>query len=512
MTDAIPTIDIRPDDWAIVRDILARHVPDREVWAFGSRATWTAKDYSDLDLVILGDHPLPPDIRAAMADDFSDSALPYKVDVVEWAGLGDGFKEIIRRDRVVVRDRPLASSGEVVRGARVTTWGAEISLEYGKGIRGYADAVGPYRVFGSNGPVGWTSEPLAPGPGVILGRKGAYRGVQFSKEPFFVIDTAYYVVPKSEMDMRWLYYAIIHHKLGEIDDGSPIPSTTRAAVYVRELCVPEVAEQKAIAAILGTLDDKIELNRRMNETLEAMARAIFKDWFVDFGPTRAKMEGRPPYLAPDIWSLFSDRLDDEGKPEGWSQKPLDKVADFLNGLALQKYPPNGGSSLPIIKIAQLRAASTASADLASSEIPKDYIVKDGDVLFSWSGSLLHRVWTAGRGALNQHLFKVTSEQFPKWFYFYWISEHMPSFQATAASKATTMGHIQRHHLTQASTFIGTHAVMKAADEIISPLFNRQFANDLESRTLAATRDFLLPKLMSGEVRIKDAEKVIGEAI
>ena len=200
---------------------------------------------------------------------------------------------------------------------RETTWGAEISLEYGKGIRGYADAVGPYRVFGSNGPVGWTNEPLAPGPGVILGRKGAYRGVQFSKEPFFVIDTAYYVVPKSEMDMRWLYYSIIHHKLGEIDDGSPIPSTTRAAVYVRDLSVPELAEQEAIASVLGALDDKIELNRRMNETLEAMARAIFKDWFVDFGPTRAKMEGRAAYLASEIWSLFPDRLDAQGKPEGW---------------------------------------------------------------------------------------------------------------------------------------------------------------------------------------------------
>jgi len=249
----------------------------------------------------------------------------------------------------------------------------------------------------------------------------------------------------------------------------------------------------------------------MNETLEASARAIFRDWFVDFGPTRAKTEDRAPYLAPDIWSLFPDRLDDEGKPEGWSVKPLDQIADFLNGLALQKYPAKGGASLPVIKIAQLRAGNVASADLASDEIPKDYIVENGDVLFSWSGSLLHRVWTADRGALNQHLFKVTSNQFPKWFFFHWIAEHMPSFQATAASKATTMGHIQRHHLTQALTHTGTPAVMKMADEIFEPLFNRQIVNDLESRTLSATRDFLLPKLMSGEIRVKDAEKFVREA-
>ena len=293
--------------------------------------------------------------------------------------------------------------------------------------------------------------------------------------------------------------------------GSAQPFISQGDARSLFIDLPDPSTQRAIASVLGALDDKIELNRRMNETLEAMARAIFKDWFVDFGPTRAKMEGRAPYLAPDIWSLFPDRLDDEGKPEGWSVKPLDQVADFLNGLALQKYPANGGDSLPVIKIAQLRAASVASADLASAQIPRDYVVENGDVLFSWSGSLLHRVWTAGRGALNQHLFKVTSKQFPKWFFFHWIAEHMPSFQATAASKATTMGHIQRHHLTQAATVIGTPAVMKAADETIAPIFDRQIANDLESRTLAATRDFLLPKLMSGEVRVKDAEKLVGEA-
>lgn len=172
---------------------------------------------------------------------------------------------------------------------RPSTWGDEISLEYGKAIRGYESARGSVRVFGSNGPIGWTEKPLAKGPGVILGRKGAYRGVQYSEDEFFVIDTAYYVVPKTDLDMRWLYYAIQYHKLGEIDDGSPIPSTTRAAVYVRELDVPPKDVQKEIARVLGAIDDKIDLNRRINQTLEAMAQAIFKSWFVDFDPVKAKI-------------------------------------------------------------------------------------------------------------------------------------------------------------------------------------------------------------------------------
>lgn len=321
------------------------------------------------------------------------------------------------------------------------------------------------------------------------------------------------IIVDDKFESSFVYYNLSVRKdeIRSAASGSAQPIMNKSTFGRLRISVPDKTRQIAIASVLGALDDKIELNRRMNETLEAMARAIFKDWFVDFGPTRAKIEGRAPYLAPDIWSLFPDRLDEQGKPAGWSVKPLDQVADFLNGLALQKFPANGGDSLPVVKIAQLRAASVASADLASTEIPKDYIVENGDVLFSWSGSLLHRVWTAGRGALNQHLFKVTSKQFPKWFFFHWIAEHMPSFQATAASKATTMGHIQRHHLTQAATIIGTPAVMKAADEAIAPIFDRQIANDLESRTLAATRDFLLPKLMSGEVRVKDAEKLVGEA-
>ena len=148
--------------------------------------------------------------------------------------------------------------------------------------------------------------------------------------------------------------------------------------------------------MLGALDDKIELNRQMNETLEAMARAIFKDWFVDFGPTRAKMAGHAPYLAPDLWALFPDRLDDEDKPVGWESKPLDEIADFLNGLALQKYPASDNEdSLPVIKIAELRSGISAKSNRASRQVPEKYVIKDGDFLFSWSGSLLAKFWTPG---------------------------------------------------------------------------------------------------------------------
>lgn len=240
------------------------------------------------------------------------------------------------------------------------------------------------------------------------------------------------------------------------------------------LPIPPLEDQRTIAHILGTLDDKIELNRKMNETLGAMARALFKSWFV---------------------GIIENEI-----PDGWSESGLDKIAVFLNGLALQKFPPAGGDDLPVIKIAQLRAGNTGAADVASSTIPLEYIVEDGDILFSWSGSLEVDIWCGGRGALNQHLFKVTSKEFPKWFYFLWIQQHLVDFQRIAASKATTMGHIQRRHLSDAKVLIPAPSKLKAMDGVMSPLVEKIIANKIESRTLATIRDALLPKLMSGEIR------------
>jgi len=297
-----------------------------------------------------------------------------------------------------------------------------------------------------------------------------------------------------------------------------------------EVTIPPLKEQRAIAHILGTLDDKIELNRRMNETLEAMARAIFKSWFVDFDPVRAKAAVRRehptwtdeqvcraacPTLKPEIAALFPDSFEDSelGEiPKGWRVRPLDSIASYTNGLALQKFPPeNEEEFLPVIKIAQLRTGSTEGTDKASTRIKPEYIVEDGDVLFSWSGSLEVVVWTGGRGALNQHLFKITSNEVPKWFYYFATLQHLPEFRAIAAGKATTMGHIQRGHLGAAKVCIPPPEGMPKFDAIIAPLFEQKINNALQSRTLAAIRDALLPKLISGELRVKDAEGLLKRA-
>ena len=315
--------------------------------------------------------------------------------------------------------------------------------------------------------------------------------------------------------LAFLTHRAVKSYIESFNAGGSRRAVTKAHIESFRLPLPPLPTQRAIAHILGTLDDKIELNRRMNETLEAMARTLFKSWFVDFDPVRAKAEGRDSGLPKALADLFPTRLFDSELghiPEGWEVKGLDEIARFLNGLALQKYPPVDGRSLPVIKIAQLRAGNTDSADRASADLEADYVVVDGDILFSWSGSLECILWTGGPGALNQHLFKVTSEHYPRWLCYLGVCHHLADFRHIAAGKATTMGHIQRHHLSDAKLPVPPSTLLHAMTSFVGPMVECAWLRAVQSRTLMGLRDSLLPKLISGELRVEDAEKFIGNTI
>ncbi len=291
--------------------------------------------------------------------------------------------------------------------------------------------------------------------------------------------------------------------------GTTIKHLTGKAIAALEVPMPPVGTQRAMVEILKALDDRIALLRETNATLEAIAQALFKSWFVDFDPVRAKQQGLVPAGMDEATAaLFPSGFAETALasiPSGWEVLPLDKTGDFLNGLALQKFPPSEESWLPVIKIAQLRKGDTVGADRAGRNIKPEYLVQDGDVLFSWSGSLEVEVWCGGEGALNQHLFKVTSSIFPKWFYFYWTRHHLAHFRQVAASKATTMGHIQRGHLSEAKVVVPSGDVLAVADQLLGPLLERQVQNQLQARSLAALRDTLLPRLISGQLCLPEAE-------
>ena len=303
----------------------------------------------------------------------------------------------------------------------------------------------------------------------------------------------------------------VQTQIANMHVGTLIPHFKKGDFDKLLLPVPDRKTQETIGDTYFELSAKIELNRRMNATLEAMARALFQSWFVDFDPVRARMDGRKPFGMDDATAhLFPNSFQESELghiPKDWEVRSLDKTAHYLNGLALQKYPATDEPTLPVIKIAQLRKGDTAGADRCNTHLPPEYVVQDGDVLFSWSGSLEVELWCGGPGALNQHLFKVTSTEFPKWFYFLWTLYHLDEFRLIAADKATTMGHIQRGHLTAAKVVIPPRQLLDKMTSTISPLLEQLIANRIQSRTLAQLRDTLLPKLLSGEIRIPEAESL-----
>ena len=213
-----------------------------------------------------------------------------------------------------------------------------------------------------------------------------------------------------------------------------------------------------------------------------MAQAIFKSWFVDFEPFSGVM------------------------PDDWETGNLTGIADYLNGLAMQRFrPADGEAGLPVLKIKELRQGMCdSSSEFCSPNIRSDYIVRDGDVIFSWSGSLLVDFWCGGDCGLNQHLFKVSSRKYDKWFYYVWTCYHLIQFVAMAADKATTMGHIKREALENAEVIIPDENSYHKIGGLLAPLYEQIINNRVESRRLSQLRDTLLPKLMTGEISVEEA--------
>ena len=271
--------------------------------------------------------------------------------------------------------------------------------------------------------------------------------------------------------------------LAESRSGT-FPQITFSELAQINVRIPKLDEQKEIANFLKLFDDKIENNKKKNHHLEQMAQAIFKSWFIDFDPFGGE------------------------KPSDWKTANLTDIAEFLNGLAMQKYRPlDNEENLPVLKIKELRqGVFDSSSDLCSANIKRPYIIQDGDVIFSWSGSLLVDFWTGGTGGLNQHLFKVSSQKYDKWFYYSWTKYYLEEFIAIAVDKATTMGHITRRSLEKAKILIPNDHDYKSIGLLLAPIYRQIISNRIESRKLTEMRDMLLPKLLSGEISVNQATK------
>ena len=297
------------------------------------------------------------------------------------------------------------------------------------------------------------------------------------------------------VDTEFLYYLLSQNLFFAYvmsgANGSKMPRGDKQQIMNWEIEIPsEKEDQRRIASILSSLDRKIELNNKINADLEEMAQAIFKNWFVDFEPFK---DGK--FVDSELGMI----------PEGWEVGRLTEIASYMNGLAMQKFPPeNNEDSLPVLKIKELgQGFCGTDSDRCSCNIKDECKIHNGDVIFSWSGTLLVDVWCGGDCGLNQHLFKVTSKDYPKWFYYYWTKHHLQEFIHIAKDKAVTMGHIKRGHLGEALVAIPDNNSMDKAHELFEPILSKMISLRLENSRLSLLRDTLLPRLMSGELEIPE---------
>ena len=286
---------------------------------------------------------------------------------------------------------------------------------------------------------------------------------------------------KDGVSSRFLHYVLADDTFFDYSmatsKGTKMPRGDKKAIMEYE--VPELLyeDQCKIAGVLEVIDEKIDLNTDINKNLLEQAQSIFTQEFLMF-----------------------DRI-----PDGWQESSLLGIADYLNGLAMQKYrPKDDEQGLPVLKIKELRQGSCDfNSELCSPSIKPEYIVHDGDVIFSWSGSLLVDLWCGGTCGLNQHLFKVTSSTYDKWFYYAWTDHHLQKFAAIAADMATTMGHIKREELSKAEVLIPSQSDYDRIGGLLAPLYDLVIANRIENSKLASLRDELLPQLMSGQLDVSE---------
>jgi type I restriction enzyme S subunit len=376
---------------------------------------------------------------------------------------------------------------------------------------------GKYPVVASTGIAGYHNKYQVDGPGVVIGRSGSIGGGQYIRGKFWPLNTTLWVKNFKGNEPRYCYYLLQSIDFKRFNVGTSVPTLNRNHIHPLPVVKPTLAVQQKVVSLLGGIDDHIQSLIQENNTLESIAQTLFRSWFVNFDPVHAKAAGNAPEaMSAELAELFPSEFEESALgliPKGWSWQGVDHSITYLNGLALQKYPSvEGEPTLPVLKISQLRAGRTDPKILSNRKMKPEFIIKDGDIIFSWSGSLEVRIWTGGDAALNQHLFKVFSEKYPAWFCYQATQLHLPSFRETAASKATTMGHIQRHHLTEAKVAVCPSSLMAKLNDIFAPMQKTVVLNGQLIRELEQLRDHLLPRLISGKLSFDEAEKAVAELL
>jgi len=340
--------------------------------------------------------------------------------------------------------------------------------------------------MGSAGLSGYHNEARATGPGLVVGRSGASFGkVHYCSVDYWPLNTALFVTDFMGNDPRYVYYALTTLDLTKFNSGSAQPSLNRNFIASIPVPIPPKEDQIRIVSVLGVLDDKIDSNRRLAALLEQTAAELFRAQFVDF-------VGVEEFEDSEIGRI----------PRGWRVGSLLDTARFVNGRAFTKEANHLGR--PILRIKELNGSVGSDTPYSDVGTADDHVARAHDILFAWSGSLDVYRWRGPESLINQHIFKVIPERYPLWFVHQWIQEHMAEFRAIARDKATTMGHIQRGHLAEAVVPLPDAEAVGCGEAVLGPIDNELNVLASEAATLTLIRDALLPKLISGAIRVPDA--------
>ncbi|MFD1837673.1 restriction endonuclease subunit S [Paracidovorax cattleyae] len=403
------------------------------------------------------------------------------------------------------------------------TLGKFVRLQRGHDLTAAEQEPGNVPVMGSAGPNGTHSKSLAKGPGVVIGRSGASAGkVHFIEVDYWPHNTCLYVTDFLGNNPRFAFYLLQMLDLGTFNSGSAQPSLNRNFIYSIPLKVPDVDEQDAIVSVLQALDDRITLLRETNATLEALAQALFKSWFVDFDPVRAKMAGRAPEGMDEATvALFPDALEETGLgvvPKGWSVKILADVTTYLNRGISPKYVDDGG-----LLVLNQKCVRDFSIDWSkgrrhdpSHRKVDGRLLEKGDVLVNSTG-----VGTLGRvgqildlpepAIVDSHVTVVRAGEAVSWPYLgQWMQSRQGHIEAMGEG-STGQTELSRSKLGSMPLLVPTGAVLAAFDAAVLPLKARISCNADTAQSLSMLRDTLLPRLISGQLRLPEAQSQLEAA-
>ena len=364
-----------------------------------------------------------------------------------------------------------------------------------------------YPYYGAQGIVDFVDSYIFDGKNILIAEDGENLKSNnksictLATGKYWVNNHAHIVRANNENDTDYLFYKLNSISFLPYITGSAQPKLNKENLLNIPLYIHEKAEQKNISRVLSELDQKIILNNQINEELEAMAKTLYDYWFVQFD---FPDENGRPYKSSGGKMVYNDQLKRE-IPEGWGVDSLWNIATFYNGLAMQKFRPASetAESLPVIKIREMFSGFSKDTEKASIDIPKEAVVESGDILFSWSATLEVIFWGGEKGALNQHIFKVTSEKYPKSFIYNELRSYLKVFKTIAELRKTTMGHITQDHLKQAMIIVPPSDLIDEIDNRISLILKQQLDLKQQNQELTQLRDWLLPMLMNGQARVEE---------